>query len=138
MRIPAVRPIESRDGTLAKDEMMQNLMVDPFEPEKVQKRPAMWKSNLFAPAGQGFGMFVFNDTVYFWTDNGGTGPVYDNPTYGVINNTAMKFVVEYVETDEDPQYEIAGILPYNPCETGYTLNSPDGFPLVKNYMVSSV
>lgn len=77
MRKPLTLSIASRDGTLTKDSKLQNFNVDPLRPTKVVKRPAMWKSNLFAPTGQGFGVFNFNDIVYYWTDAGSSSGVID-------------------------------------------------------------
>lgn len=68
MRASLIKPIESRDGTLAKDSMTRNLLRDPFQPEKLMKRPAVNKTDLYAPSGQGFGSFVFNDYIYVWTE----------------------------------------------------------------------
>lgn len=113
MRVPAVRHIESRDGTLAKDELMRNFTVDPLAPEKAMKRPAMVKTDLYAPAGQSFGLFVFNDFIYFWNDQTSpTSPVvYDYvPFYWGAGNGAYGIEwendQEIVEVPEDVFNEI--------------------------------
>lgn len=94
MRLPAPQQIKSRDGTLAKDSKLQNFMVDPTQPSKVQKRPSCVRTDLYAPAGQGFGSFVFGDYIYTWTDQ--TPPTYPAiydyvPSYwGVGGSTGSK------------------------------------------------
>jgi hypothetical protein len=143
VRTSLVIPIESRDGTLNKDSKLVNLMIDPLAPAKVMKRPGMWKQNLYAPAGNGDGIFAFNDIIYIWTDGGtgtgsggGTGePV--TPCFGTIDDTHLAYVVtDYTVDTTDPQYFIATLAPYNPFDTGNLINSNNGFPLAKDYIVS--
>lgn len=91
MRFPTPQQIKSRDGTLARDSKLQNFMVDPIQPSKVQKRPSCIRTDLYAPAGQGFGSFAFGDYIYVWTDqNDPTYPaIYDYvPEYWGIGNGA--------------------------------------------------
>lgn len=68
MRLPANVDIKSRDGTLDRDTVLVNLGPDRTNHERVIKRPGMARTDLYAPAGQGFGAFVFNDFIYVWTD----------------------------------------------------------------------
>ena len=128
MRSSLVHPIESRDGTLSKDEVLRNFMVDPIQPSKIQKRPALTRTDLYAVSGQGFGSFVFNDYIYVWTDTTPpTSPIFYDyvPDYWGVgqgggyavrweNNQQIIEVPEdvFIDIEVGDTVTISGVSPY--------------------------
>jgi hypothetical protein len=131
MRKPLDVPIESRDGnkTLTKDSLLCNFAKDPLEPEKILKRPGMWQTNVFAPTGQGSGIYSYKDTIYNWIDtsSGSGSPLI--PTTGVIDESVMvRGILDFVDNG-DGTYTLT-LSPNNPYIVG------DFVDIVDNVVVS--
>lgn len=74
MRLPLCYPIESRDGTLAADSKMKNLVVENVEGELVAvKRPGVTKQTELPP-GLAQGLFSLNGMAYAIVDDKLYGP----------------------------------------------------------------
>ena len=74
MRLPLCYPIESRDGTLAADSKMKNMVVENVEGELVAvKRPGV-TNRAELPPGLAQGLFSLNGMAYAIVDDKLYGP----------------------------------------------------------------
>jgi len=62
-RINLAMSLDSRDGTLTRDDMLQNYS---DEPDGIYKRPGTI-SRYTGTTGTGFGIFAFNGHLYAWS-----------------------------------------------------------------------
>lgn len=71
MRISLGIPVDSRDGTLERDEKLLNWQINP---DGIYKRPGTSRSSYSTTAGSGTGIFVFGSKIYMWTGAMTTSP----------------------------------------------------------------
>ena len=71
MRIGLGFQADSRDGTLLRDEKLQNWQLNP---DGVYKRPGSSRTTYSTTAGDGKGICVFGTKIYMWTGSMTTAP----------------------------------------------------------------
>jgi len=132
MRLPVNYDISTRDGTLARDSVMQNFSVVPDKTgPQADKRPGTWDDGAFSATGNGNGIFGFGNNVYMFNNSATT------PNIVPTTNFDHVLIVANVQTDlTDAQYSVVTLSPKNPFATGATYLSASGFPLVKNYLIT--
>jgi hypothetical protein len=75
MRIGLGFNADSRDGTLQRDEKLQNWQLNP---DGVYKRPGSSRTTYSTTAGAGIGIMTFGTKIYMWTGSMTTTPGNSN------------------------------------------------------------
>lgn len=75
MRVELGLNVDSRDGTLLRDEKLVNFQLSP---DGVQKRAGSSRSSYSATANAGLGIFVYGTKIYMWTGVMTTSPASSN------------------------------------------------------------
>lgn len=75
MRVELGLNVDSRDGTLLRDEKLVNFQLNP---DGVQKRAGTSRSSYSATANSGIGIFVYGTKIYMWTGAMTTSPASAN------------------------------------------------------------
>lgn len=66
MRVSLGIPLDSRDGTLDRDELLKNFQQNP---DGVYKRPGTQDTIYFTTAGTAYGTFKWGTKVYIWNSS---------------------------------------------------------------------